>query len=233
MTSHAAREWQTLEPRSCETLMLCRLLYRKLPLVGARGGQVCLGGKEGQAAWGGGASGSTAGPLPLKQLGYKGRDMTELGVLAAAGRGRCRWEAGVWSGWDWQHSGQGGVFQAARPVGLLGGAGRGVSTGGGPRRKRAGLRRASLWARGVQGTLGHLRGSWGEGCRVHVWRLKDPSIGNLSKEAWGLGSSVRGALPLWKGDSPWSEVFRLRGLVTGLLVAGPKWPPLSLCVNRT
>lgn len=63
--------------------------------------------------------------------------------------------------------------------------------------------------------------------------LKDPSIGSLSQEAWGLGSSVRGALPLWKGDSPWSEVFRLRGLVTGLLVAGPKWPPLSLCVNRT
>lgn len=50
---------------------------------------------------------------------------------------------------------------------------------------------------GVRGTLGHLRGAWGEGCRVHVRRLKDPSIGSLSKEAWGLGSSVRGVLPLW------------------------------------
>lgn len=47
--------------------------------------------------------GPLQGPSLLRQLCHKGRDMTKLGVLTAAGRGiggrgRWRWEAGVWSG---------------------------------------------------------------------------------------------------------------------------------------
>lgn len=66
---------------------------------------------------------------------------------------------------------------------------------------------------------------------MHVRRLKDPSIGSLSKEAWGLGSSVRGALPLWKGDTVVRGV-QTEGVSDG--VAGGRAQVVTpLCVNRT
>lgn len=107
VAGHAARGWQTLEPRSCEATMLCRLLYRKLHLVGGGGGRAAAPGMEGGAGCSGRRVhwGPPQGPSLLKQLCYKGRDVTKLGVLTAAGRGiggrgrgRGRWEAGCQGG---------------------------------------------------------------------------------------------------------------------------------------